>query len=156
MKKLYLKTIEKGDTNITLLLLRAGAALMMLTHGMPKLMQFFTDEPIAFASVMGLSMTMSLALAVVAEVICSVLILLGLGTRLASIPLIITMLTAAFYVHAADPFAGKEMALLYALIFIAILIKGGGKYSIDYIIGKRLKGQQEHYQAGQKVAPQMK
>lgn len=139
MNKLLIKTMEKSNTSIALLVLRSGAALMMLTHGIPKLMQFFSGEPIAFASVMGMSMGVSLALAVFAEVICSVFIILGLGTRMATIPLIITMLTAAFYIHANDPFSGKEMSLLYALIFIVLLITGAGKYSIDHILSKQLK-----------------
>ena len=139
MNKLLIKTMEKSNTNIALLVLRSGAALMMLTHGIPKLMQFFSGEPIAFASVMGMSMGVSLALAVFTEVICSVFIILGLGTRMATIPLIITMLTAAFYIHANDPFSGKEMSLLYALIFIVLLITGAGKYSIDHILSKQLK-----------------
>lgn len=156
MKKLFLKTIEKGDSNLAVLFLRAGAALMMLTHGIPKMMQFFSDEPIAFVGIMGLSMTLSLALAVFAEVVCALLVLFGLGTRLASIPLVITMLTAAFYVHAADPFAGKEMALLYGLIFIAVLIKGGGKYSVDHILRKKFRNTEKQYQAEQKAVTQMK
>lgn len=139
MKKLLLKTTKKANTNAALLLLRAGAASMMLTHGIPKLLQFFSGEPIAFASVFGMSMGLSLALAVFAEVVCSVLVFLGLGTRLAATPLIITMLTAAFYIHADDPFSRKEMSLLYALIFIVLLITGGGKYSIDYIFSKKIK-----------------
>lgn len=139
MNKLLIKTMEKSNTSIALLVLRSGAALMMLTHGIPKLMQFFSGEPIAFASVMGMSMGVSLALAVFAEVVCSVFIILGLGTRMATIPLIITMLTAAFYIHANDPFSGKEMSLLYALIFIVLLITGAGKYSIDHILSKQLK-----------------
>lgn len=139
MNNLMVKMMENSNTNIALLVLRSGAALMMLTHGIPKLMQFFSGEPIAFASVFGMSMGLSLALAVLAEVVCSVLILLGFGTRLATLPLIVTMLTAAFYIHANDPFSGKEMSLLYALIFIILLITGGGKYTVDSILAKKLK-----------------
>ncbi|MDD2380148.1 MAG: DoxX family protein [Mariniphaga sp.] len=137
--KLIIKLLEKSNTDTALLLLRIGATLMMLTHGIPKLMQFFSGEPIAFASVMGMSMGMSLALAIFAEVICSVFIFLGLGTRLATIPLIITMLTATLYIHANDPFSSKELSLLYALIFITLLLTGGGKYSIDYMISNSFK-----------------
>lgn len=139
MNKLMIKTMEKSNTNFALLVLRSGVALMMLTHGVPKLMQFFSGEPIAFASVFGMSMGLSLALAVFAEVVCSVLILLGIGTRLATLPVIVTMLTAALYIHASDPFSGKEMSLLYALIFIVLLITGGGKYTVDSLLAKQLK-----------------
>ena len=62
--------------------------------------------------VLGMGTTLSLGLAVFAEVVCSVLVLLGLGTRLAVIPLSITMLIVAFHVHMADPFAKQEMSLI--------------------------------------------
>jgi putative oxidoreductase len=139
MKKILFKTFQETDSNLAILILRAGSALMMLTHGIPKLMQFFSDEPIAFANIMGMGMTLSLALAVMAEVFCSVCILLGAGTRFAAIPLIVTMLTAAFYIHASDSFAGKEMSLLYALIFTVLLFTGGGKYSVDNILSGKLR-----------------
>ncbi len=138
MNILLRKILQPANTDAALLLLRAGAASLMLTHGIPKLMQLFSGEPIAFASVMGMSMTLSLALAVFAEAVCSILILFGIGTRLAAIPLIITMLTAAFVIHADDPFANKEMALLYAIIFSVLFLTGGGKYSVDHLIAKKL------------------
>ncbi|MFV0269360.1 MAG: DoxX family protein [Draconibacterium sp.] len=134
--------MQIANTNFALLLLRAGAALMMLTHGVPKLMQFFSGEPIAFASVFGMSTVLSLALAVFAEVLCSIFILFGLGTRLSSIPLIITMLIAAFHIHGADPFSSKEKSLLFGLIFIVLLLTGAGKYSIDYLLSEKMKKSQ--------------
>ena len=129
---------QKSQADSASLVLRVGASLLMLTHGIPKLIQLVSAEPVVFAGVMGMSPTLSLALAVFAEVICSVFILFGLGTRLAAVPLVFTMLIAAFHIHASDPFAGKEMALLYALMFIVVTITGGGKYSLDYLLlGKR-------------------
>ncbi|RIH63910.1 DoxX family protein [Mariniphaga sediminis] len=142
MNQSLIKTMQIANTNFALLLLRAGAALMMLTHGVPKLMQFFSGEPIAFASVFGMSTVLSLALAVFAEVICSIFILFGLGTRLSSIPLIITMLIAAFHIHGADPFSSKEKSLLFGLIFIVLLLTGAGKYSIDYLLSEKMKKSQ--------------
>ncbi|WP_372932477.1 DoxX family protein [Mariniphaga sediminis] len=142
MNQSLIKTMQIANTNFALLLLRAGAALMMLTHGVPKLMQFFSGEPIAFASVFGMSTVLSLALAVFAEVLCSIFILFGLGTRLSSIPLIITMLIAAFHIHGADPFSSKEKSLLFGLIFIVLLLTGAGKYSIDYLLSEKMKKSQ--------------
>ncbi len=144
MKQLFRKIIQPANTDYAILLLRVGASSLMLTHGIPKLMQFFSGEPIAFASVMGMSMTLSLALAVFAEAFCSVLVLFGIGTRLATIPLIITMLTAVFIIHANDPFANKEMALLYAIIFTVLFLTGGGKYSADHLISKKLAKKNLH------------
>lgn len=84
-----------------------------------------------FGDPLGVGAEVSLVLAVFAEAICSILIILGLGTRLATVPLIITMATAAFIVHASDPFGRQELPILYILAFVTLLITGPGKYSID-------------------------
>ncbi|SFT73773.1 putative oxidoreductase [Algoriphagus locisalis] len=117
--------------DIGLLILRLGAGGMILTHGYPKLMRFFGEEPIKFMDFLGLGPVVSLSLAVFAEFICAILILIGFKTRLATIPLIITMLMAAFVAHASDPFGRKELPLLYCTVFICVLIFGAGKFSID-------------------------
>lgn len=109
----------------------------MLTHGFPKLIKLFGSEEIVFADPFGMGMATTLALAVFAEFVCSILVIIGLGTRLAAVPLIITMFTAAFVIHAPDPFQRKEMALLYLVIFTVILITGAGKHSLDYYWLKR-------------------
>ena len=137
MNKLFLKTFSLSNVNAALLLLRVGVSLMMLTHGYPKLMRLFADEPISFTTILGLSAAVSLALAVFAEFICSVFIFLGLGTRLASIPLIVTMSVAAFHAHGGDPFSRKEKALLFLLIYLVLLFTGGGKFSIDHLLARK-------------------
>jgi putative oxidoreductase len=137
MKTLFNKSLQLGNTDLAVLFIRVSIASLMLTHGLPKLANLLSGEPVVFASVFGMSQTLSLSLAVFAEVFCSILILIGLGTRFAAIPLIITMAIAAFYIHAADPFSTKEMAVLYLLGFFFVLIVGGGKYSLDNIIAKQ-------------------
>lgn len=134
MKKLLSNTLPLANVNIALFILRIGVALMMLTHGYPKLLRLLSDEPVTFATILGMSATLSLALAVFAEFLCSLLIFFGVGTRLASIPLIVTMSVAAFHVHGEDPFSRKEKALLFLLIFVVLLFTGGGKFSIDYLL----------------------
>jgi putative oxidoreductase len=86
-----------------------------------------------------MGVTLSLVLAVFAEFFCSLFLIAGLATRLAAIPLIVTMSVAAFIVHAEDAFGVKEMALLYLVIYVVLLIAGAGKYSIDRWIDKKLK-----------------
>ena len=106
----------------------------MLTHGLPKLARFTSGEAIKFADPFGISPAITLGLAVFAEVGCSIFIILGLGTRLASIPLMITMAVAAFYAHAEDPFGTKEKPLLFLLIFLMLFVFGSGRYSIDHLM----------------------
>ncbi|PZX52704.1 DoxX family protein [Algoriphagus chordae] len=117
--------------DIGLLIMRLGAGSMILTHGVPKLMRFFGDEPIKFMDFLGLGPVVSLSLAVFAEFVCALLIMIGFKTRFATIPLMITMLTAALVAHSADPFSRKELPLLYFIVFLCILIFGAGKFSID-------------------------
>lgn len=124
--------------SLGLLLLRVLSGVFMLTHGVGKLGALLGPGPIQFPDPIGLGAATSLVLAVFAEFLCSILLILGLGTRLAAIPLLITMLVAGLIVHAADPFAGKELALLYAVAFAAIALLGPGRYSIDNLLVKKL------------------
>lgn len=119
------------ESSLALLILRVGSGAMMLTHGIPKIMRLFSGNEIKFADPFGLGPAISLGMATFAEVICSILVILGFKTRLASVPLILTMLTAAFYAHWDDPFGRKELPLLYCAVFISLLLTGGGAYSLD-------------------------
>jgi len=124
--------------DITLLLLRITfGGLMIINHGFPKLQRLFGGEPIEFMNFMGLGPEVSLGLAVFAEFLCAILIVIGLGTRFAAVPLIITMFVAAFVAHGDDPFSRQEKPLLFMVPYIALLISGGGKYALDALIGKR-------------------
>lgn len=117
--------------DIAFLIIRLGAGGMMLTHGIPKINRLFGEGPVKFADPFGMGPEVSLGLAIFAEVICAGLVMAGFKTRLASIPLILTMLTAAFYAHWDDPFGEKELPLLYFLVFLALLVFGSGKFSLD-------------------------
>jgi len=133
----YSTILDLRKTDIALLMLRLGVGGLMLTHGIPKLMKLFGSDPIQFGDPIGIGVEASLTLAVLSEVICSVLIIIGLGTRLASIPLIITMAIAFFIVHGADPFQRKELALFYLIVYVVLLLTGSGKYSLDHYFLKR-------------------
>jgi putative oxidoreductase len=138
MKKLFSISIHDEMLHVGILFFRIMIGAFMLTHGYPKLQMLFSGEEIQFLDPFGIGQTASFALAVFAEFACSILIIIGFGTRLASVPLIITMLVAAFMAHGSDPFGKKEMALLYLGSYILLLIVGSGKYSIDkFIAGKQ-------------------
>ncbi len=113
-----------------LLLLRVGFSALMLTHGIPKLMNLIQGN-LDFGDPIGIGTTLSLILTVIGEAICPILIIIGFKTRLAAIPTIITMAVAAFIVHGADPIGTKEKALLYLFAFIVIALVGGGKYAVS-------------------------
>ncbi len=134
MKKLIRTTYNPAHVDIALLIARITIASFMLIHGWPKLAKFCTNEEIEFADPIGVGVIFSLALTVFAEVLCSILVMAGFMTRLAVIPLIITMLVAAFIVHAGDGFGKKELPMMYVMIYGFLLVTGSGKYSIDHWI----------------------
>jgi putative oxidoreductase len=106
---------------------------MAYGHGWGKVERLFGSDPIRFADPFGLGAEISLALVAFAEFFCSILVALGAFTRLATIPLIITMLVA-WSRHFDDPFARQEKALMYLAVFIALLLVGAGKYSVDALL----------------------
>lgn len=120
--------------NIALLIARTAIAVLMLTHGLPKMEKMFSTAIVQFPATFGLSAKASLSLAAITEVFCSLFILAGFGTRLAVIPLIFTMLVAVFYALKAEPFAKKELAVMYLVPYVILLFCGSGKYSIDFLL----------------------
>lgn len=123
--------------DFALLLLRVFLGLtMMVGHGWGKMIKMFNGD-FAFASVLGMSEKTSMILAVIAEVLCALLLAFGIFTRLALIPLIITMAVAVFIIHADDPFNKQEFGLLFMVPFITLFFTGPGKYSVDYLIFKK-------------------
>jgi len=132
----------KTQKDLAALILRVGFGFFIaFGHGLGKL-QMLVSGNIQFPALFGISPTINLVLAVLAEFVAGIMVLIGLRTRLASIPLMITMLTAALVVHSGDPLfsaggASKEFALLYFVAFAGMFFLGSGKYSVDAIAGRR-------------------
>ena len=125
--------------SLGLLALRLGVGGMLLfQHGLPKLLSF-SDQVSTFADPLGVGRAASLTLAIFAEALCAGLIILGLGTRAAALPVAVTMVVAAFVVHGDDPFAKKELALLYLVPALTLMATGPGRWSLDALVGRRKK-----------------
>ncbi len=124
---------EPVNEDFGLLLLRvASGGGMFWLHGWPKLAHF-GERMDSFADPLGIGSAPSLVLIVFAEAICSALVVLGLWTRAALIPLLIAMGVAVFVVDAGAPLKERELALFYLLSFSALLFTGSGRFSIDRI-----------------------
>lgn len=117
-------------SNISLLLTRVFFSLLMITHGYPKLMNLFSENP-SFGDPIGIGEIPTLILAVIGEFIAPIFIIIGFKTKIFSFFPIATMLVAALIVHSDDPFAKKELSLLYLFGFLIVFLMGPGKYSID-------------------------
>ena len=126
-----------------LLFLRlAVGALLISQHGYPKLLKLMSGEPIQFAAVMGMSEKTSFILAMFAEFICAILVMLGVFTRLAAIPIIITFLVIVFHVKGGNPVSDRELPMLYLIFYTYIFFSGAGKHSFDNIFRKMMKRKQ--------------
>lgn len=136
MNKIFSVNRSKAGVDLALLIARVVIGGLMLVHGISKL-PMLSQSPLEFFDFMGLGAELSLWLALFAEIFCSILILLGLATRLAVVPLIVTMLVAVFIIHGEDPFIKQEMGLHYLLVYVMLLITGAGKYSIDQLISSK-------------------
>lgn len=116
-----------------LLLRLVFGGFMIAGHGWRKMVRFSDIAP-DFYNFLGLGGGVSLGLTVFAEVACAALLIAGLTTRLAAIPLIITMAVAFFLVHSDDPVLDREMAMLYLVVYVVIYLIGPGRFSIDQLI----------------------
>lgn len=137
MKKVFNTDLPGSYGHVALLIFRVAIAILILTHGIPKLQKLLSGGEIQFLDPYGLGVTASFVLVVFAEFLCGVLVMFGLFTRLATIPLMITMATAVIFAHADDPFGVKEKPLLFLVCFAFLCAVGSGRYSVDRILEKR-------------------
>jgi len=129
--------INERKYDLALLLLRLAFGIgMIIGHGWPKLMKLTGSGEVQFMDFLGLGPTISLSLAVFAEALCAALLVIGLFTRWASIPLIVTMLVAVLVANWGEPFGSWEKAFLYLIAYLCLLITGPGWYSLDARINK--------------------
>ncbi len=135
MKKLFSAKYSAGAVSAAMLVLRLGLGILMMSHGYDKLVHF-SEYQDKFMNFMGLGKTLSLALVVFAEFFCSLFLILGLFTRLASIPLIIATCVMIFKAHNGDLLGDGEPAALYLTGYLVLLFVGPGRISVDSMIGK--------------------
>jgi putative oxidoreductase len=100
-----------------------------------KLQNFSTMQS-HFYNFFGVGSSVTLMVAIFVEVFCSMLVILGLFTRLAVIPIIIMLTVAAFSAKATQPLMNKELDFLYLVPFIVLLFCGAGRVSVDGMMNK--------------------
>jgi putative oxidoreductase len=121
------------NTDLATLFLRLIFGGLFVYYGYSKLVSFNEILPM-FQDVIGIGSMLSFILVIFAELVCGFLVLIGCFTRLAIIPIFITMGVAFFIAHASDPFIVKQLAFVYLLLSIVVFLLGSGKFSIDSLI----------------------
>ena len=126
-------TKSKGFS-LLLLCLRILFGLMLITHGIEKLLHY-TELNFTFPDPMGIGTEVSLILVLFGELFCSIAFIFGAIYRLSMIPMLIVMSVAFFHIHQGDVLQG-ELAFIYLVVFVIMYIAGPGQYSIDARIYK--------------------
>ena len=126
-----------ATASLGLLILRVSAGLMLSAgHGWGKLLEF-SESAATFPDPLGIGHRASMACTIGAELVCSILVVLGFATRLAALPVAFAMGVAVTMIHTHDAWGKKEFALLYLIPFLVLVFTGAGRYSIDARIGGR-------------------
>ena len=121
-----------GSADLALLFLRVALGLsMLLLHGWGKL-PLLLNAGADFPDPLGMGRYPTLILTLLAEIVCSVLLIGGALTRFAAAVLLITMGVAFFKVSQGDfSKPGAELAALYGFGYATLLISGAGRFSAD-------------------------
>lgn len=128
--------LKRNYPDAAILMLRLFAGLSMaFAHGLPKLTRF-GELLHDFPDPIGVGAEVSYLFTIAAEFFCALMVAAGLWTRYAAIPVVITMLVAAFVVHGGDPYGKKELALVYLVFYMVIMIYGRDKFNLDRFIRK--------------------
>ena len=139
MLKRFLFPVKPDGTfiSVILLIVRVVFGVMLMNHGIDKWANY-QELSAVFPDPLGIGSPLSLGLAIFGELACSMAFIIGFLYRLAMIPMIFTMCVAFFIVHADDPFAVKELAFVYLVVFVLMYIVGPCKFSVDRWISKSL------------------
>ncbi len=138
----YLRVTGYTYSNMARLFLRLFVGVMFMQFGIRQLINFETMR-YDFPSVLGIAPETSLIIMISVEFICSICIMLGFLTRLSTIPPIITMVAAEYYIihdllgevsiagiDSTDP---GYLPIMFIGIYCFILLAGPGKISLDYV-----------------------
>lgn len=113
-----------------LLFMRVSAALLMFKlHGLPKLLNWsqelqHIDDPL------GLGPHVTLLAALFAQILCPLLIILGVATRLACLPILFLLLVALLVVHPDWSLEQGQFGWLFIVLFASIALTGPGPWTV--------------------------
>ncbi len=148
-----LKKLFQTNDDVALLVLRVALGYVFFFHGMQKLTTMyggygFTGTLGFFTAKLGIP-TVFAFLSIMAEGIGWAGLIAGLLTRIAALGIAVNMAVAVYMMHFQNGIfmnwfgnqkgEGYEYHLLVIAIGIALIIRGGGKWSIDKVIADGMK-----------------
>lgn len=133
IKKLLLLDFWPTRIDVALLVLRISTGLLLFTkHGLEKLLNFSAMAQ-HFPDPLHIGSSPSLAFALISDAICSILLVLGLGTRVAALFIAINLIAAFSLVHHLALFSpmNGELPCVYLGVALTLVLSGGGRFSLD-------------------------
>lgn len=138
---LFPQRFRGNGVSLLILCLRLFFGILFFNHGLDKLAS--VDQLAdTFPDVTGLGSYMSLIVSIFCEFCCSLFLIVGLLVRITVIPMMISMAVAFFVVHCGMVAEG-ELALIYLFMFAILYVTGPGKFSIDYLIDRKIQKERE-------------
>ncbi len=138
---LFPQSFRGKGVSFLILCLRVFFGIMFFAHGLDKLANF-NELSQTFPNVLGFGSYFSLMVSIFCEFCCSLFLITGLMVRITVIPMIVSMAVAFFDIHDGMLPQG-ELALIYLIMFLLLYITGPGRFSIDYLIDKKIKSESE-------------
>jgi len=147
------KKLIQTENDAATMILRVLMGIVYFPHGMQKLLGWFGGYGFSgtmgfFTGTMGIPAVFAF-LAILAEGLGSLGLLTGFLTRIAAFAISINMIVAVVMIHHQFGFfmnwfgnqkgEGIEFHILAVAIGIALMLRGGGKWSIDKTIADSLK-----------------
>lgn len=132
------KLLHSGslNTDLAILFLRLIVGGLFVKFGYQKLLSYNEILP-QFPDIIGIGAKLSFMLVIFAELFCGLLVAVGYLTRLAVIPIFITMVVAYFIAHAGDAFQDKTLPFVFMLLCVVIFLLGSGAFSIDRFTARK-------------------
>ena len=134
---LFPQYLKGKAISFLLLFMRLFFGALFFMHGLDKMMDFNTLSQ-TYPSVLGLGSYMTLMVTIFCEFACSMFLVAGLLIRVMLIPMIVAMAVAFFDIHDGMMPEG-ELSLIFLIIFIVIFMTGPGRYSVDYLIDRKVR-----------------
>lgn len=143
ISRLFLIATGHTYSNMARLFLRLFVGVMFLQFGIRHLVNFDILS-VNFPTIFGWAPSACLILMIVIELICSLFIMVGFLTRISTIPPILSMIAAEYYilhnlvpqisVYGLDSTQPGYLPIMFIGIYMFIILAGPGKISLDYFI----------------------
>ena len=135
---LFPQPIGELGSSVLILFFRLFLGAFIMFHGISKCIHFSAMAE-HFPSPIGLGSKASLILVIFAELVCACGFLVGFLYRLSLIPMMFSFTIIVFVVSHHAHFQQRELPLVYLVSLVLLFFAGPGKFSIDYLIRRKLR-----------------